>query len=321
MAMDNRNTGILTLLNRVKPWLRPVLSILISVWILHKLLARYGPIQDIKVFSNLNRFLLILFFTGLLSIILTAARKIQKLIEAFTIRPKLSKVLQNLLVSAALNSIVPGRLGDLYRLNLIARTPLLTTSPFLIVAFERYLNMGVIFSLVAIASAFGTGQHQLPVFLISFFLVILQILILLILSKRQYQNRVLISLYRLSRTVLEHPGQLIQSIGWGCISWGLNMVMLSLALHASFPFSGAETILTAGAIGIAAGLFPIGLNGLGIREAALIFFFPSLDPVGVIKAGLLYFSCTTIPMIIAGAALFLFHSGFNIKKNQSLSNQ
>lgn len=309
--MDYLKTGILKGLKRIKPWLRPVLSILVSVLILHKLLSQYGSIQNIKLFSHLNLFLLTLFFMGMITIIFSAARKIQKLIELFTIRPKLTKVLHNLLVSAALNTIVPGRLGDLYRMNLISRTPRLSTSPLLIIAFERYLDVGEIFFLVAIASVLGTGKHQVPVFLISLFLVTIQILILFLLSKKQYHSRILKSLYRLSRTGLKRPGQFIQSLTWGFLSWGLNMGMLSLALHTCFPLSDPGTIISAGAIGITIGLFPIGLNGLGIRETALILFFPSLDPVGVIKAGLLYFTFATIPVIIAGMVVLLFHSGRN----------
>lgn len=312
--MDHRNPEVLNPVTRIKPWLRPTLSILVSVWILYKLLDRYGSIQEINIFSVLQSVLPIIFIIGLLTAILSASKKVQTLIAVYTTKTRLTKIIQNLLVSAALNSIAPGRLGDLFRMNLIVRTPSLTTSPLLIVIFERYLDIGAIFTLVALTSSFWTGQYHFTVSMISLFLVIMQIAILLLLSKRQYENRFLKSLSHLAQNGLEHKRLLIRSFGWSLLSWALNMGLLSMALHVCFPLVNFRIMLSAGAIGIAAGLFPIGLNGLGIREAALIFFFPTLNPTGVIKAGILYFAFVTIPMIIAGVATLLLTSMFKYRK-------
>ncbi len=229
-----------------------------------------------------------------------AAYKIMNLVEIFGARPRFTQVLRSLLVSAAFNSILPGRLGDLHRISLLARIPHLKAAPFMIVLLERYLDIGVILGLLSTVTFFSSGRHAPWIEGVSLGLVIFQGILWVGLSKWSGPTPLIASLNRMVLVWLDCPRLYVKTLGWGALSWGLNMSLLTLALHSCFPFVPIRDVVAAGALGVAAGLSPIGVNGLGVREAVLIYCFPLLNPAGVIQAGLIYFAFTAVPMIIAG---------------------
>ncbi len=303
MALVHLHAGTMSLILRTRPWLRSLFSLLISAFILvvlfrrHDVSSLFTPII-LMTWFDLTRFLILLSTT-----IGAAVFKIRSLFAAFTPCPGFLITFRTLMISAALNSLLPGRLGDIHRITLLRKMPQSGPRPIFVLLLERYFDIGIIFFLLAITSLLNQGRFAFLITLTSLCLVLIQSLILLNIYHWSKPNRIIAPLTKLVQTWTAHPKSSLITFFWGTLSWGLNMVLLSFALHLTLPTIPLGALLAAGALGIAAGLSPVGFNGLGVREAVLIFCYPNWPPGGIIQGCLIFFLFSTIPIIIIGATL------------------
>ena len=198
------------------------------------------------------------------------------------------------LAAVALNSVIPGRGGDLVRAVFLTDQPG-TTGLFLgVVLLERLIDVFTL-GLVALAASWSAGLSIATVVAFGASTAAVGVMVLLSLGhKLPFKQQLAEQIGRTARGMRAKPGLSAAAVGLSALAWLNNVLVMFLALQAlrvAVPFAA---VARSTPIAILAGIVPVSVSGIGTRDTAFVLLLGDYAAANVIAAASFIYTALTM---------------------------
>ncbi len=189
------------------------------------------------------------------------------------------------LAAVTLNAVVPGRGGDFVRAAFLADEPGTLALLLGAVLVERLLDVFVL-GVMALAASVGGGAGPVPWIAAATCVAALGSLGALGLGhKLPVRREAAERASRAAKALVARPGLTVAILAMTLVCWAGNIASMDLALRAVGADIPTIEVVRATPIAVLTGILPISVNGIGTRDAAMVYLLGALAPREQIVAG------------------------------------
>ena len=193
------------------------------------------------------------------------------------------------MATITLNSLLPGRSGDLVRAVFLAddREEI---APWLgAVLLERLIDVGTLGLVALVASVWGGASVATPVALGAVLASLVAILMVAQGRRLPVKRHLATQVGRAAAALLKDPAAAAFATGTSLLCWLDNVAVIAVCLRAVGATTPLVEVARAAPIGILAGTIPVTIGGIGTRDAALVLLLsPGTARESVAAAAFLY---------------------------------
>lgn len=272
--------------------LRSIILIIITGLIFYFLFSKISFKNVVQIIISSNIYYLLLSILLLLAVLFTVVLRWYCLINTISPRFSFKDALISFMISTPLNSLLPSKMGDFFRVYYFKSESL---SKIIGTIFtERIFDLFVLIIALFLSSLFlGT---KIFTFLS---LILLSLLIIFILAMNGLRKIKMFNINKLAnkflhslKWVFKNPKKGFFLFFLTILIWLLSFIQiyflfLSLSLIINFWYFIAAMVIV-----IFISMIPITIAGMGTRESAILFFFAKLASIEPLLAAGLLFSFT-----------------------------
>lgn len=189
------------------------------------------------------------------------------------------EMLKAVMIATGLNCVLPSKGGDLAKVLFLRRHMLLSAGVGTVI-LERMADLAFL-ALLSVAASLAsgipegilTGLALLAILLVAFLLIVFPIFEFAWIPHRLADARASVRL--VFRQWLAQPRLVLLTCASCALVWSMNGVCISLLMTAFAPGVPFVYGLSIYPIAVLAGLMPVSISGIGVRDAAMVYLLTS----------------------------------------------
>lgn len=187
-------------------------------------------------------------------------------VRASNVRVTFDKCLQAVLSAFALNSLIPGKGGDLVKAIKISDGKKQFAHLTIITIVERIFDLTILAIFTIIGSLLIGTNHWELTSAIMLSIILILITLSFFLKNNRTTNKILKKTLEICATFKKNLRYFSYAIINSCAFWFINLVIIWMLLHATGISISILKVLAFWPVAIFAGILPISISGFGTRD-------------------------------------------------------
>ncbi len=294
----------------------------LTIVILVALVWFVDPIKVIKKLSQINPLFLLMIFAIFPLFLFVNALNLYVLVRRFR-KICLAKILRYYCLAWAAGFFSPGKIGEFSIVYLLKKEGFSVGQATAITILDKILRVAILLS-IAFVGLFTSVKSKGLLFAVVVFTILFLLGLFLIFSHegREFIKKTFLRKYKevftgFSKThkkYFEKKRFVVINIGLTSFAWIINFLMITLVFFGLGKNINFFTIMFVSSLSIIAGMAPITINGIGVKESTFVFLMRQMGVEASVAFGA-SIAFTAIGYFIATVVLLLF-SGNLIKINK-----